>query len=215
MRTEERKKTIPLQKWRGSPVLLQRRSHNATNTRASKKAWLICFAAIEFVICILNGLLLCSIGFLHTYDIRGYWEYPCDFQCELCFGAFFLFPLLMILSLLRPLLRVIKYGFLIIGCLFILSGIVVSLFYMVYFINWGENIHDVQIRFPLMMLTSIWGIGSIIRYWSSTKYNKVLFLVALIENIHRGSRVSRFFLSIIAFYLTVYIILWFFLVARR
>lgn len=176
---------------------------------SSGHVWLVILVAIEFIVCALNCMILCAAGMLNTMYIRGYLEYPCGFQGYCCLGIFFLFPLLLLLSLWKRILNIVKYGFLIVGGLCILSGVMILLTYLLY-LGCGESEESFIPNGSsawFMSLIPLWGIGCMIRYWCGRKYGHVFYSLSLIKSYQRESRDFRIFSSLLALYIAVYIVI--------
>ena len=181
-----------------------------------KKTAMVTMMVIEWIASVCFGMYICACGVLITMDIRGYLEYPCGFQCYLCFGSFLLYPLLLLCSLWKRIIGVTMYGFLVLGILFLMSGIWILASCFIHF-----GVHDTFIyiacggaplsdydRIRFMMLVAIWGIDIIIRYWCCSRYVHVLFSFALFRSYHQSLR-DFWRLSVgLGIYITVYVVGW-------
>lgn len=168
--------------------------------------WLPVFMTIEFVGFTLNCLFLCGGGILNAILIRGndIFKVFCVFQGWCCLATLFIYPLFMILSLWKRFLCIIKYGFLLIGGLCIISSIIALLFICLG--NWGcikPNYFSVW----LAPLIGVWGIDCIIRYWCCRKYGRAFYSASLLKIYKNNTQDFRKLFVTLLFYITAYITL--------
>lgn len=185
-------------------------SHHRASS--SIRTWVVILMVIEYIICTLNCMYICAAGILNTLYIRGYLEYSCGFQSWCCLGVLFIFPLLMLLSLWRKIFSVASFGLLVVGGLYILSGIVILLNYMLY-LGWAES---EEVLIPngssawLMLLIPFWGVGNIIRYWCGRKYGYVFYSASLIKSYQMDLKDFHMLLTTLVFYISVYVVIFLF-----
>ena len=189
-----------------------------------RKIGMIVLMVIEWLVAAFYGMCICTYGVLHTIDIRGYLEYPCGFQCYLCFGTFLLYPLLLLCSLWKRIINIAKYGFLVIGSLLILSGISIlatcfaylgvsdTFMYLVCGGNpiseYSSNPISENSSLLLMILVSIWGMGVIFRYGCCDKYGCALFTQSLLRSYRYSTRECRYLSAALGIYIAAIVILW-------
>lgn len=169
---------------------------------------------IEWLVAACNSIWICVWDVFNTIDIRGYLEYPCGFQCYLCLCSLLLYPLLLLCSLWKRIIRITRYGFLVIGSLLILSGVVILVTCFAYlgvhdtfmYLVCGGSPISKNSSLLLMMLVSGWGADSIIRYWCCSRYNHVLFAFSLFRNHYQSSRNYWRLTAVIGIYIAAYVI---------
>lgn len=178
-------------------------------TTSNTNAWLVILMIIEFIVCTVNCLYLCAAGMLNTVCIHGYLKYPCGFQFWCSFAIFFIFPLLMLLSLWKRVVSIIIFGLLIIGFLCILSGIAILLAYLLY-IGWWESKESLIPSCSsawFMALIPLWGVGCLIRYWCGKKYKYVFYSASLIKSYQENSRDFLILFVSLMLYTLIYMVI--------
>ncbi len=160
---------------------------------------------IEFVFATLNCTYICSVYIItialdyHLKDLDYGLRHFFGFQGYCCLGIIVLFPLFMILSLWKRGLSIAKYVFLFIGSLCILSGMIA--FPIACFAN-------IEKHYTLLLLFhAVWGIGFIVRYWFSRKYESSFYSATLFKCYKKDSHDFHMLLNVLVLYEAVYITL--------
>lgn len=200
----------------------QFQAKNRPSLFSYRKFRMILLMIIECIVSVCFGMHICACGVLNTMNIRNFLEYPCGFQTYVCFGSFFIFPLLLLLSFWKKAISVTRYGFLIIGSLFIMSGVSIIATCVAYLGVHNTFIYLAFGGFPfseyssllLMMLVSIWGGDSILRYWCCGKYNHALFVFSLFRSYEQSSRDFWKLSVALGIYITICVVGWCILIAH-
>lgn len=153
------------------------------------------FLIQELVSSIIFSLCICAccIYAIAANNLDGYIEYVLGFAGYLGFGLFFLYPLIVILSFFKKLLKSLKYIYLSFGLLCILSGIITILFYLFNFeldsIKYYSQFHTPKVLsindFVFLLILPIWGIGRLIRFLCINKYNTAFYASLKYTDYHK------------------------------
>lgn len=158
---------------------------------------------IEFIITISICSFICVIGMVNMLLISGVLKLFCDIQSGCCFASFFIFPLLIVLSLWRRILSITKYYFLLIGILCILSGIIA---FSVACLEYSTYTYNFYHKTWHILLIPVWGVGCVIRYWCCIKYGSAFYFESLLISHKKSTQDFHILLTILLLYATMHIL---------